>query len=75
MRSVVMSGVLAVLVAGCSEVPIDGLARAGWDDPVTMPPVGYSGDTWVDARGCIFFATGTGWVPYVGGNLKQVCKG
>ncbi len=74
MRKVVLTGVLAVMVAGCSEVPVDGLSRAGWDDPASLPPIGYKNDTWVDAKGCVFFATGSGWVPHVGGNLKQVCR-
>lgn len=69
----------AVLVAGCTELPIDGMSRAAWDDPVNYPPAGYSKDVWVDARGCVFFATGygsnRGWAPYVGSSLKQVCKG
>ena len=68
----------ALVVAGCADMPIDGMSRAGWDDPVNYPPAGYTKDVWVDARGCVFFATGTpgnrGWAPYVGAGLKQVCR-
>ena len=74
MRKLFLFGVLAVTVAGCSDLPIDGLTRAGWDNPASMPPAGYTRDTWVDARGCVYFSTATGWVPHVGGNLKQVCR-
>ncbi len=70
---------LAAVVAGCSDMPVDGLSRSGWDAPTSMPPANYTGDTWIDARGCVYFATGNaanrGWVPYVGKGLKQVCKG
>jgi len=68
-----------VVVAGCSALPIDGMSRAGWDGPANLPPVGYAKETWVDARGCVFFATGStsnrGWAPYIGSGLNQVCKG
>ena len=78
MKKIAMVCVLGV-VAGCGEMPIDGVSRAGWDDPVNYPPANYTKDTWVDARGCVFFATGTasnrGWVPYIGASLKQVCNG
>ncbi len=74
MRKLVLSGVVLTLIAGCSDLPIDGLSRSGWDGPASMPPVGYSGDTWVDNRGCVYFATASGWVPHVGRNLRQVCR-
>lgn len=74
MKKTVLLGMLVATVAGCSDIPIDGLTRAGWDDPISMPPMGYVGDTWVDARGCVYFSTASGWVPHVGGNLKQVCR-
>ncbi len=74
MRKYIVLAVLAATVAGCSDIPIDGLSRSGWNDPISMPPAGYTKDTWVDARGCVFFATQAGWVPHVGGNLKQVCR-
>lgn len=64
----------ALVVAGCSDMPIDGISRSGWDGPASYPPAGYSKDVWVDARGCVFFATGQGWVPHIGAGLKQVCK-
>jgi len=73
MRKVILSCVVAVIVAGCSDIPIDGLSRSGWSGPASMPPSGYTKSTWVDSRGCVFFATGQGWVPHVGGGLKQVC--
>lgn len=74
MNKMVLFGVIAATLSACSEVPIDGLTRGGWDEPVSMPPTGYARDTWVDARGCVYFSTATGWVPQVGGNLKQVCR-
>lgn len=77
MKKFALIGIAAV-VAACSDVPIDGMSRSGWDDPVTLPPANYAKDVWVDARGCVFFATGTpsnrGWAPYVGVGLKQVCR-
>lgn len=74
MRKIVLSGLILVAVAGCTDIPIDGLSRAGWDEPSSMPPIGYPNDTWVDAKGCKFISTATGWVPQIGGNLKQVCR-
>ena len=74
MRKVFLCGLLAVTVAACGEVPIDSMTRSGWDAPASMPPAGYTRDTWVDARGCVYFSTATGWVPHIGGNLKQVCR-
>jgi len=74
MKKMVLLVAVAATIAGCSDVPIDGLTRAGWDGPTSMPPLGYALDTWVDERGCVYFATQTGWVPHIGGNLKQVCR-
>lgn len=74
MRKLVLAGTILTMIAGCSDLPIDGLSRSGWDGPASMPPIGYNSDTWVDARGCVFFATASGWVPHVGGNLRQVCR-
>lgn len=74
MRKYLVLGLLAATVAGCAEMPIDGLSRSGWDQPSTMPPANYTKDMWVDSRGCVFFATRSGWAPFVGKNLKQVCR-
>lgn len=74
MRKIMALGMLSVALTACSELPIDSLSRSGWDAPTSLPPAGYDHHTWVDQRGCVFFKTGTGWVPHVGAKLKQVCK-
>lgn len=74
MRKVVLSSLILVAVAGCSDLPVDSLSRSGWDGPSSMPPIGYPKDTWVDEKGCVYFSTASGWVPQIGGNLKQVCR-
>jgi len=74
MRKIGLTAVVLATLAGCSDMPVDGLSRSGWDTPTTMPPVGYTKSSWVDAKGCVFFATGSGWVPQIGANLRQVCR-
>ncbi len=74
MKKMALFGIIAATLSACSDLPVDGLTRSGWDGPASMPPMGYSSDTWVDQRGCVYFSTASGWVPHVGGNLKQVCR-
>lgn len=78
MRSIALGVLAAVTLSACGDIPIDGMSRSGWTEPSSMPPAGYSGDTWVDDRGCVYVAAGRAgartWVPMIGGGVQQVCR-
>lgn len=68
---------VAVLAAvfGAASVQAQSVARIG--GPANLPPAGFTGQQWVDSRGCVFLKAGYGgqvtWVPRVGRDRKAMC--
>lgn len=68
---------VAVLVAvfGASAVQAQSAGKLG--GPVNPPPAGFTGQQFVDNRGCVFLKAGyggqTSWVPRVGRDRKAMC--
>lgn len=68
---------VAVMAAifGAASVQAQSVARIG--GPSNMPPAGFTGQQWVDSRGCVFLKAGYGgqvtWVPRVGRDRKAMC--
>lgn len=69
------SGLAAlVLVAGFAA---GGALAAEGDAPAELPPAGFSGNQYVDSKGCVFLRAGLGdtttWVARLGRDRKPVC--
>lgn len=63
--------VLVVGIAGGSAVAAQGT------EPAELPPAGFSGNQYVDSKGCVFLRAGLGatttWVARLGRDRKPVC--
>ena len=68
-------------LSGCEAIgnlptAFDLLPNSSYEirDPANLPPEGYAGEFWVDARGCEFIRTAQGdWVPRFGNDGKAFC--
>ncbi len=73
----VLKRVMHVVALGAATVFAgSGLALAQ-GVPAELPPATFSGDQYVDSRGCIFIRAGVGgntqWIPRVGRDRQQLC--
>lgn len=71
----VVSAVLLAAVSGGTVAHSQTVAQIG--GPAEQPPAGFSGQMYVDSRGCVFLKAGlagrTTWVPRVSRDRKALC--
>ncbi|QYK42794.1 MAG: SPOR domain-containing protein [Paracoccaceae bacterium] len=65
-------------VSGLSLLSLASVGQAqGLSGPRELPPPGFTGQQYVDSRGCVFLRGGvagtTTWVPRVSANRRQLC--
>ena len=72
-KSVAMLAIIAGLSAGSAQA----LSLKKGAQPAEYPPANFSGDTYVDSRGCVYiragFAGNVAWVPRVSRSRKVLC--
>ena len=71
----VLRGAFLALLLGAGSALAQSAADVG--RPREMPPAGFTGQQYVDSRGCVFLRAGLGgavnWVPRVDRNRKAMC--
>ena len=75
MLSKVFAGAILATVFSATIIPAQSIAQLG--GPSNYPPAGFTGQQFVDARGCVFLRAGFGhtvnWVPRVSRDHKPIC--
>ncbi len=78
MKMIRFCGVAAAgfaLVLAAAPLAAQSVAEVG--GPAEQPPAGFSGQQYVDSRGCVFMRAGfsgrTNWVPRIGRDRKAMC--
>ena len=70
-----LSGAILAAVMGVASAQAQSVGDVG--EPSNLPPSGWSGQQFVDNRGCVFLKAGyggqTNWVPRVGRDRKAMC--
>ena len=71
----VLSSAIVASVLSASVVSAQSLASIG--GPANLPPAGFTGQQFVDSRGCLFLRAGFGaqvnWVPRISSARKPLC--
>ena len=75
MQLKVLSVVVFAAIVGSYSVNAQTVAQIG--GPAENPPAGFTGQQYVDSRGCVFLKAGYGgratWVPRVSSNRRALC--
>lgn len=69
-------GLMALSVGTALPVQAQSVAQVG--GPAELPPAGFTGQQFVDSRGCVFMRAGfsgrISWVPSIGRDRKPICN-
>ncbi len=67
----------AIVALGLSATMVSGQSLASIGGPSNLPPAGFTGQQFVDGRGCLFLRAGFGaqvnWVPRIGRDRRPLC--
>ena len=71
------ASILALAVGGLLGTSVHAMSIAEAGPPANMPPAGFEGASFVDARGCIYIKVGRdatpSWVPRVTRDGNVIC--
>lgn len=73
-----VKGLVVAIWAVCVGVGAAQAQPSALSDPAELPPKSFTGQQYVDSRGCVFLRAGLGgtvtWVPRVTAERKQMCR-